>query len=232
MPNLDRSEPVQRPSIASRCFPLLILMAVMGMTVSYFLWMLSRGQFRPQPTPITHPQELKALETLALLAITSGQHYQTQGRYLTELAHAPNTPPYTWHIQPLEQQGLQIVARPQTPYRRTFMALLWGGIAQPSNRASMPSPQAATDDPWAAFALFALPAVGGSAGRLVKLNYCQSHNPTQRVPAPLALPKTEPMTYGDWPCPVGYTFAISIADRLSTLAARTAPSFVFQTPKP
>ena len=186
----------------------------------------------PIPAPATSA-ELKAIENLIFIANASGKYYQVHGQFLTNFSRQPSLGQYTLQITKLGKHGLQVSGTPTTEKLRSFIILAWGGPSPTSSNQPTPAKTQPSSNPLDDLGLFHLPGLsqnGKAAPHIVVTNYCESLQPSQKLPPQADLPTPQPKTYKDWPCPEGYTFAFTALKVISKLAATQSPSVLFQVP--
>lgn len=186
----------------------------------------------PIPAPATST-ELKAIENLIFIANASSQYYQAHGQFLTDLSRQPSLEQYTLKITKLGKHGLQVSGTPTTEKLRSFIILSWGGPSPTSQAQPTPSKTQPSNNPLDDLGLFLLPnqnPTGKIGPYLVVTNYCESLQPSQKPPPKANLPRQQPKTYKDWPCPEGYIFAFTATEIIGKLAATQSPSVLFQLP--
>lgn len=184
------------------------------------------------PTPATST-ELKAIENLIFIANTSGQYYQAHGQFLTDVSRQPSLDQYTLQITKLGKHGLQVSGTPTTEKLRSFIILAWGGPSPASPSNPTPANKQPSSNPLGDLSLSQLPNLnrsGKASPHIVVTNYCESLQPSQKLPPKADLPTPQPQTYQDWPCPEGYTFAFTALEVISKLASTQNPSVLFQVP--
>lgn len=139
----------------------------------------------------------------------------------------------TKQITKLGNHGLQVSGTPTIDKLRSFIILAWGGPYTASDIKATPAKTQPSSNPLDDLSLSHIPNQLPNvkvAPHIVVTNYCESLQPSQKLPPKADLPQQQPHTYKDWPCPEGYTFAFTALEVISKLAATQSPSVLFQLP--